>query len=226
VAERYLHVPAGREERVPGGVRGRLLAVRGGAGAVPEPDGRARTGGVPDGGWGVRGSEGDADRSGAAVRKLAGEDAVPAGASERPGAPPDEPAAPPDDPGEGGTVLEDDLGGVPGAFAVRFVRGGAGTGAALGEVLQPPAAAPGVGGAVPGGPVLRDPARSAEGDRAEDPGERAGAGDEAGAEGAVLHGGADGRQVGGDDGGERAVPDARGRERAGERCELRNGRRP
>jgi hypothetical protein len=58
---------------------------------------------------------------------------------------PAQPAASPDDAGEGGAVLENDLGGVPGTGPVRELRGGAGAGAVLGEVLQPQAAAPGAG---------------------------------------------------------------------------------
>ena len=54
----------------------RLLAVYGGIGVIPEPDGGSGVRGVSSGGWGVWGPEGDADGPGAAIYELAGNDPV------------------------------------------------------------------------------------------------------------------------------------------------------
>jgi len=217
LAERHLHVSAGGPERLPDRFRRRLFALRGGVGPVPEPDGRARAGGVPDGGIGVWRAQGDADRPGAPVRQLAGEDAVSAGVDEGPRASPDEPAPPSDDLGESGAFLEDDLGGISRPGAVWELRGGAGAGQVLAPVLQPQTAAPGDRRVMPGGPVFRDSEGIAPGDRGGDQGKRAGAGVEPRAQGAVLHGGADGRPVGGAARGKGSVSDAGRRRGAGRR---------
>jgi transposase InsO family protein len=73
-------------------------------------------------------------------------------------------------------VLEDHLGRVPLARAVRHVRGGARARGAVVQVLQPPPPAPGHRLAVPGRSVLRGPGRTAHGHRARRRGQRAGTG--------------------------------------------------
>ena len=100
--------------------------------AVPQPDGGARAGGLPPGGGGVRRAQGDAHRQRPAIRQLARDHPVPGGDAEEAGAPHQEPAAPSHDAGQDRTVLENHLGGVPGARAVRQLRGGAASGSGSG----------------------------------------------------------------------------------------------
>jgi len=73
----------------------------------------------------------------------------------------------------------------------------------MGAVLQPQAASPRDWGTMSCGSVFRDPGGIKEDDGARDRGECVGDGIERKAAGALLHGGADGRTVGGLTGGER-----------------------
>ncbi len=209
LADRHLHLPPGRQERLPDRLPRRPLPLRGGAGRLPQPDGGARPGSVPPGGGGVRGPQGAALRPGPAVLQLARDHPVRGGAPEGSGAPHQEPPAPPHDPGQAGALLEDDLGGVPGARPVRELRGGRRADPALGDARQPPAAPPGPGGALPGGSLLRHRPGAPAGDRAGHPGERARARAPRAAPEPLLHGGPAGRAVGGDPGGEGPREDAR-----------------
>jgi len=71
VADRYLHLPAGRQERLPHRLYRRSLPLRGRAGRVSQPDGGARVRGVPPGGGGVRRAQRDALRSRSPILELA-----------------------------------------------------------------------------------------------------------------------------------------------------------
>ena len=225
VAVGHLLLPAGRAQRLPDRVHRRPLPLRRRAGAVPEPDGRERDGDVPHGGRRAWRAQGDADRQRAAVRQLARQDAVPAGAGEGPHPPHPQRPAPSDDAGQDRAVLADDLAGVPGAGPVRELRIGAGAGGAVGEVLQLQAAAPIAGRPGAGRPVLRHAAAGAPGRGTGTAGKPAGTGLARPAEEAVLHGRAAGRAVGGDEGGMREAEDGAGRRRrpAGEGSGLRHG---
>ncbi len=225
VAVGHLLLPAGRAQRLPDRVHRRPLPLYRRAGAVPEPDGRERHGNVPHGGRRARRAQGDADRQRAAVRQLARQDAVPAGAGQGPHPSYPQRAAPSDDAGEDRAVLADDLAGVPGAGPVRQLRVGAGARGAVGEILQLQAAAPIAGGVGAGRPVLRHAEGSAAGHGTGPAGEPAGTGVARPAEEAVLHGRAAGRAVGGDESGMREAEDGGGRRRrpAGEGSGLRHG---
>jgi hypothetical protein len=211
VAERHLHVSAGRQIRASDRVHGRLLAFHCGGGVVSDRLGDGHAGGVSQGGWGVQPAEGNADGSGAAVRELAGEEPVCEGDGEREDPPHQESSGASADPGKSGAVLVVDLAGVPGAGTVRELRIGARTHRTLDPVLQPQATASGDRGAVSGGSLFRDRERAAPDDRERRGRERAGAGAAGRAPGAVLHGGADGGAVRGAAGGERQTQTAGGR---------------
>ena len=122
---------------VPDRVFGRLLPVYHRAGVVSQPDGRACHRSLPTGDRRIRSSQGDAHRSGASVRQLARHDPVRGGDQERPGGPHQKPCASSHDAGQDRTVLEIDFYRVPGAGAVRRLRGSGREAQAMGEVLQP-----------------------------------------------------------------------------------------
>lgn len=204
MAKRYLPLSIGGRVCLSDRFYRRSFAVYHGVGSVSGPDVGECAGGVSAGPGGIWGAERDADGQRPAVRELARSHEVPTGNEAGPNPPHSEPAAPSDDAGEDRTVLEDDLGRVPGAGPVRHVRGGAGTDPVVGAVLQPSAAPPGDRGAVPGGSVLRDPAGDAGGDRTGDRAERERTGVARSGADAVLHGGSDGRTVGDDQIGKRS----------------------
>jgi hypothetical protein len=216
LAKRYLSLQAGRGVCLPDWIHRRSFPVHHGAGGIPEPDLGECAGGVSARRGGVWGAQGDADGQRAAVCQLARADGVRAGDGKGSRAPYPQLAASPDDLGKDRTVLEDDLGGVPVPGAVRGFRGGAGTDSLVVEILQPPAAAPGAGGAVSRGPVLCDPEGTARGDGNRDRGQYPGAGAARPSGEAVLHGGADGRPVGDDTSGTRAgANERRGKRKRG-----------
>jgi len=124
LADRHLHLPPGRQERLPDRLSRRSFPLRGGARRLPQPDGGARAGGLPPGRRGVRGAQGAAHRPGPAVLELAGHDPLRSRAQEGPRAPPEEPAPPPHDARQDRALLENDLGGVPRPRPVRELRVG------------------------------------------------------------------------------------------------------
>ena len=209
MADRYLHLPAGRQECLPHRLSRRSLPLRGGAGRVPQPDGGTRAGGVPPGGGGVRRAQRGALRSGPPILELARDHPVRGGVAEGAGAPHQEPPAPSHDPGQDRTLLENHLGGVPGARAVRQLRVGRRADPAVGEALQPPPAPSVPGGALSRRSLLCHRPGVAAGHRARPAGERAGAGTAGATAQSVLHGGTDGRAIGGDPGREGPSEDAR-----------------
>ena len=121
MAERSVHVQAGLEIRLRGGVHGRLLPVHRGAGPVPLADGGSGDRDLPGGGGGILPAEGDADGPGAAVHQLAGQEPLRHGAAEGPGGALRVAPAAPDDAGEGGAVLGEHVAGVFGPGPVRLV---------------------------------------------------------------------------------------------------------
>ena len=118
MADGHLHVQAGRQVRVRGGVPGRLLALCREPGALPEPDGGVRRRDLPGCGRGILPSEGDAERPGAAVLQLARDEPLRVGARQGPGKAPGVAAAAPDDAWQGGALLGEHVAGVFGAGAV------------------------------------------------------------------------------------------------------------
>jgi len=154
VAERHLHVSAGRALRVPGGVHGRLLALPRGGGTLPQPDGGGGHRSLPRGGGGVPAAEGDAHRPWSAIHQLAWQEPLREGDAEGADHPHQESGAASDDAGESGALLVDDLDGVPVASAVRELRECAGAHSGVGEALQPQAAQPGHRGDVSRGSLL------------------------------------------------------------------------
>ena len=177
------------------GFHRRSFPLRGGAGGVSQPDGGARVRGVPPGGGGVRRAQRDALRSRPPVRELARDHPVRGGVAQGSGSPHQKPAPSSHDPGQDRTLLENHLGGVPGARAVRQLRVGRRADSAVGEALQPPAAAPVPGGVVSGRSLLCHCPGTAPSHRARHPGERVGTGVAGATAQSLLHGGADGRAV-------------------------------
>jgi hypothetical protein len=118
VAERHLHVSVGGQERLPDRVHRRPFTLHRRAGSVPQPDRRARIGTLPHRRGGVRRAQGNAHRQRAAVCDLARQDPVSTGATKRPRPPHPQLSPSPHDIGQDRAVLENDLGGLPGAGAV------------------------------------------------------------------------------------------------------------
>ncbi len=118
VAERSVHVPAGREIRLRGGVHGRLLALHRGARSLPLADGGGGDRDLPGGGRGIHPAEGNAHRSWPPIHELAGQESLRGRAAKGPGGALRVAAAAPDDAGQGGAVLGLDVAGVFGAGPV------------------------------------------------------------------------------------------------------------
>lgn len=196
VAERHLHLPAGRTVCLPHRVSRRLLALYRGGGDLPQPDRAVRHRGLPAGHRRIRRAQGNAHRQREAICHLAGDEPLPEGNAERPGRPHPFASAAPHDPRQDRALLGEHLAGVPRAGPVRGLRGGPGADTALDPVLQPQAAPPGAPRALSGRPLLRDPARAAQDPRGGHPRERAGDGPAGPTRRALLHGGPDAGPVG------------------------------